>query len=85
LAYPDFSKVFEIYTDASMMQLGAVITQDPHKNQKWIYKIKMLQIDQLIVYNFKFIVSQIRLFYLIIKFNFLTNAKNGSKNINFYK
>ena len=28
LAYPDFSKLFEIYTDASATQLGAVITQD---------------------------------------------------------
>ncbi len=28
LAYPDFPKVFEIYTDASSKQLGAVITQD---------------------------------------------------------
>ncbi len=28
LAYPDFSKVFEIYTDASSKQLEAVITQD---------------------------------------------------------
>ena len=28
LAYPDFTKVFEIYTDASAYQLGAVITQD---------------------------------------------------------
>jgi hypothetical protein len=28
LAYPDFSKVFEIYTDASSKQLGALITQD---------------------------------------------------------
>jgi hypothetical protein len=28
LAYPDFSKIFEIYTDASSKQLGAVITQD---------------------------------------------------------
>jgi hypothetical protein len=28
LAYPDFTKIFEIYTDASTMQLGAVITQD---------------------------------------------------------
>ena len=28
LAYPDYSKVFEIYTDASSKQLGSVITQD---------------------------------------------------------
>ncbi len=28
LAYPDYSKVCEIYTDASSKQLGAVITQD---------------------------------------------------------
>ena len=28
LAYSDFSKPFEIYTDASATQLGAVITQD---------------------------------------------------------
>ncbi len=28
LAYPDYSKVFEIYRDASSKQLGAVITQD---------------------------------------------------------
>jgi hypothetical protein len=28
LAYPDYSKVIEIYTDASSKQLGAVITQD---------------------------------------------------------
>ncbi len=27
LAYPDLMKPFEMYTDASMMQLGAVITQ----------------------------------------------------------
>jgi hypothetical protein len=27
LAYPDYSKVFEIYTDASATQLGSVITQ----------------------------------------------------------
>jgi hypothetical protein len=27
LAYPDFTKTFEIYTDASTMQLGSVITQ----------------------------------------------------------
>jgi hypothetical protein len=28
LAYPDYFKVFEIYTDASSKQIGAVITQD---------------------------------------------------------
>ncbi len=28
LAYPDFLKPFEIYTDASSTQLGAMITQD---------------------------------------------------------
>ncbi len=28
LAYPDFSKPFKIYMDASSTQLGAVITQD---------------------------------------------------------
>ncbi len=28
LAYPDFTKPFEIYTDASTIQLGAMITQD---------------------------------------------------------
>ena len=28
LAYPNFNKKFEIYTDASTKQLGAVITQD---------------------------------------------------------
>ena len=28
MAYTDYSKVFEIYTDASSKQLGAVITQD---------------------------------------------------------
>ena len=28
LAYPNYSEVFEIYTDASTRQLGAVITQN---------------------------------------------------------
>jgi hypothetical protein len=27
LAYPDFDKVFEIYTDASTKQLGSILTQ----------------------------------------------------------
>jgi hypothetical protein len=33
LAYPDFTKPFEIYTDASTMQLGAVITQENRLNK----------------------------------------------------
>jgi hypothetical protein len=33
LAYPDFTKPFKIYTDASTTQLGAVITQgNPRRN-----------------------------------------------------
>jgi hypothetical protein len=28
LAYPDYSKIFDIYTDSSSKQLGAVITQE---------------------------------------------------------
>ncbi len=28
MAYPDYSKVFEIYTDALSKQLGSVITQE---------------------------------------------------------
>jgi hypothetical protein len=32
LAYPDYSKVFEVYTDASSNQLGAVITQENRPN-----------------------------------------------------
>ena len=81
-----FSKavISDSFLDFDVTETDAIAGK-PHKNQKWIYKIKMLQIDQFIVSNFKFIVSQIRLFYLIIKFNFLTKAKNGSKNINCYK
>ncbi len=41
LAYPDFSKSFEIYTDASATQLGAVIAQDNS-----ILQQKMIQTHQ---------------------------------------
>ncbi len=77
----------EFFRQISTYDIDKALHDDllPHKNQKWIYKIKMLQIDQFIVSNFKFIVSQKGLFYLIIKFKFLTKSKNGSKNINCYK
>ncbi len=38
LAYLDYSKVFEIYTDASSKQLGAVITQDNRPIAFFIWK-----------------------------------------------
>ena len=28
LAYPDFEKIFDLYTDASDLQLGATLVQD---------------------------------------------------------
>jgi hypothetical protein len=43
LAYPDYSKVFKIYTDASSKQLGAVITQDNMPNAFFSRKISNTQ------------------------------------------
>ncbi len=58
LAYPDYLKVLETYTDASSKQLGAVITQDnrptaffsrkfSNRQHKYsITKIELLAIDE---------------------------------------
>ncbi len=43
LAYPDYSKVFEIYTDASSKQLGAVITQDNRPIALFSWKLSNAQ------------------------------------------
>jgi hypothetical protein len=43
--------------------------EPPHNSQKWIYKIKLLQIVKVIVSNCCFILSQIRLFDLIVRVN----------------
>ncbi len=43
LAYPDYSKVFEIYTDASSKQLGAVITQGNRPITFFSWKLSNMQ------------------------------------------
>jgi hypothetical protein len=43
LAYPDFTKPFEIYTDASTMQLGSVITQGNRLIAFFSRKLSMTQ------------------------------------------
>ncbi len=43
MAYPDYSKVFEIYTDASSKQLGAVITQDNRPIVFFRWKLSNMQ------------------------------------------
>jgi hypothetical protein len=43
LAYPDFTKPFKIYSDASMMQLGSVITQGNRPITFFSRKLSMMQ------------------------------------------
>jgi hypothetical protein len=43
LAYPDFSKEFEIYTDGSSSQIRAVITQDNRPLAFWSRKLTKTQ------------------------------------------
>ena len=43
----------------------------PHNSQKWIYKIKLLQIIKVITSNCCLILFQLRLFDLIVKLNML--------------
>jgi hypothetical protein len=43
LAYPDYSKVFEIHTDTSSKQLGAVITQDNRPIVSFSWKLSNTQ------------------------------------------
>jgi hypothetical protein len=56
LVYPDYLKPFEIYTDASSTQLGAVITQDnrpifffSRKLSKMQQKISVTEIELLAI------------------------------------
>jgi hypothetical protein len=44
LSYPDFYKPFDIYTDASHYQLGAVISQDKHPIAFYCHKLQPAQV-----------------------------------------
>ncbi len=57
LAYPDYSKVFEIYTDASSKQFGAVITQDNRPIVFFSWKLSDTQL--------KYSVTKIRLLAIV--------------------
>ena len=48
----------------------------PHNSQKWIYKIKLLQIVKVIGSNCCFILSQIRLFDQIVRLSMLVYLLN---------
>ncbi len=43
LSYPDYPKVFKIYTDASSKQLRAVITQDKRRTMFFSQKLSNMQ------------------------------------------
>ncbi len=43
LAYLDYSKVFDIYTDTSSKQLGPVITQDNRSIAFFSWKLSIVQ------------------------------------------
>ncbi len=43
MAYPDFMKPFDIYTDASTMQLGSVITQGNRPIAFFSRKLSVMQ------------------------------------------
>jgi hypothetical protein len=43
LAYPDYSKIFEIYTDISSKQLGVVHTQDDRPIEFFSWKLSVAQ------------------------------------------
>jgi hypothetical protein len=84
LAYPDFTKPFDIYTDASTKQLGAVITQD---NRPIVFFSRKLSSAQS-----KYTVTELELLAIVEtlkefkgmlwgqRLNIYTNHKNLARN-----
>jgi hypothetical protein len=72
-AYLDFMKPFEIYTDASTMQLGAVITQD---NRPVTFFSRKLSKSQT-----KYSITKIELLAIVDRKGILRNAV-GANNTN---
>jgi hypothetical protein len=50
-AYPDFSKPFKVYTDASTMQLGAVVAQNNRPIMFFSWKLSKMQQKYSIIKN----------------------------------
>ena len=48
LAYPDFEKLFDLYTDASDLQLGATLVQDEKPISFYTRKLKSAQLKYTI-------------------------------------
>ncbi len=68
LAYPDYSKVFEIYTNASSKQLGAVITQENRPTAFFSQKLFTTQ--------HKYSVTKIELLAIVKTLKVNNNSKN---------
>ncbi len=49
MAYPDYTKAFEIYTDTSSKQIGAVITQDNRPLAFFSWKLFHTQLKYSII------------------------------------
>jgi hypothetical protein len=71
LAYPDFTKPFEIYTDTSTMQLGSVITQG---NRPIAFFSRKLSVTQT-----KYSVTKIELLAIVVTLKELRGMLWGQK------
>ena len=69
----EFIDVVDVFVATCGLQNCIDVRPRPHKSQKWIYKIKTLLIEQFIVSNLMFNVSQIHLIDLGVTLNVIYN------------